>query len=397
MSNLIIDNNNILNYWDYYKNNLIKLYPEKTTNGSGLDAWWRCEKGHSWQQRITTMTHKKENYCTICKNYKNSIYAKHPEVVPFWDFDKNVLQGYDIKQMASASNKKVFWKCELGHSWTATVDKVANQKRRCNICASKKVLKGFNDLTTTAPYLLKWWDYDKNILKPDQLTKGSHKTIFWKCKNNHSFKKEVLLMNKNPACGICSGHIIVSGVNDITTLRPDFLDWWDYDKNTLNPKILSPWTHKRFWVKCPKGHSWETTGDKMSTGYRCARCVKPHKISKKEKLLAGFVESLGFDIISGDRSIIYPLELDIVVPEKNMAIEFNGDYWHSDEVIKTVKNVSAFDYHKNKFDLAKGAGFNLVFVWESDWNKDELFIKKVVKDFLFGGVVDTVLLKFDNK
>ena len=46
------------------------------------------------------------------------------------------------------------------------------------------------------------------------------------------------------------------------------------------------------------------------------------------------------------RKIINPFELDIFIPKLNLAIEYNGVYWHSEKLLNN-------DYHKNKYDLCK--------------------------------------------
>lgn len=55
---------------------------------------------------------------------------------------------------------------------------------------------------------------------------------------------------------------------------------------------------------------------------RCPACY-PIRKSGKEQLIADFVQSLGFFVIRNDRQLIKPYELDIVIPEKKIAIEFN--------------------------------------------------------------------------
>lgn len=70
-----------------------------------------------------------------------------------------------------------------------------------------------------------------------------------------------------------------------------------------------------------------------------------------------------------DRGVLGGRELDIVVPKERVAIEFNGDYWHSDEFLRKSKGVSSLRYHQSKQNDAEINGFTLGFVWESDWLK----------------------------
>ena len=63
---------------------------------------------------------------------------------------------------------------------------------------------------------------------------------------------------------------------------------------------------------------------------RCFKCYprKRVKTSKSEKELADFCKQYYPNLIENDRQLIKPYELDIVIPELKLAIEFNGDYWH---------------------------------------------------------------------
>lgn len=83
------------------------------------------------------------------------------------------------------------------------------------------------------------------------------------------------------------------------------------------------------------------------------------------------------DIILHDRKEIAPLELDILIPAKKVAIEFNGVYWHSFK----DKN-----YHLNKTKLCEEKGIRLLHIWEDLWiNKKEIY-KSIIKSAL--GIYD---------
>jgi hypothetical protein len=88
--------------------------------------------------------------------------------------------------------------------------------------------------------------------------------------------------------------------------------------------------------------------------------------SRAEKEILEYIQSLGFNVIENDKSIISPLELDIVIPEKKIAIEYCGLYWHSD----TNKDKN---YHLNKLIACNKAGYRLLTIFEDEWlNKQEL-------------------------
>lgn len=58
------------------------------------------------------------------------------------------------------------------------------------------------------------------------------------------------------------------------------------------------------------------------------------------------------------RDIISPLELDFFLPEKNLAIEFNGTYWHS------MEGGTAKGYHLKKSLMCRELGIRLIHIYE---------------------------------
>lgn len=90
------------------------------------------------------------------------------------------------------------------------------------------------------------------------------------------------------------------------------------------------------------------------------KIVKSHK-SEMEINLCNFLSSHGISVISGNRSIIPPFELDLLLPDLNIAIECNGLFWHSE------LNGKDRNYHKNKSELCKKAGIQLIHIFDYEY------------------------------
>jgi len=112
----------------------------------------------------------------------------------------------------------------------------------------------------------------------------------------------------------------------------------------------------------------------IQRGFQCPICFpKNHGISNGEKELFNFIESIELlEINENCRNIISPYELDIYIPSKNIAIEFDGLYWHSEEYKKN-KN-----YHLNKTKLCEKQNIRLIHIFEDEW----IFKKDIVKSRL---------------
>lgn len=78
------------------------------------------------------------------------------------------------------------------------------------------------------------------------------------------------------------------------------------------------------------------------------------------------------DIHQNDRSLITPLELDIVIPSQRLAIEVNGTYYHSELAGKHKR------YHLDKTNQCKNIELNLIHISDHDW----LYKKDIVKSRL---------------
>ena len=98
--------------------------------------------------------------------------------------------------------------------------------------------------------------------------------------------------------------------------------------------------------------------------------------SSSEKMLLDFVRSIyDGEIIENTKLVISPYELDIYLPEKNIAIEYNELYWHSEACVDN-------NYHKMKSDMCKEKGIHLIHVFEDDWMTKKNIVCSVIENFL---------------
>lgn len=110
---------------------------------------------------------------------------------------------------------------------------------------------------------------------------------------------------------------------------------------------------------------------------RCLNCYPIYKgISIKEKkLLTWLKNELGIqNILENSRQIISPFGLDIYISEKNLAIEFNGLYWHSE-----LGNEKIEKYHLNKTEKCNEKGIQLIHIFEDEWLNKQEIVKSIIK------------------
>jgi len=237
------------------------------------------------------------------------------------------------------------------------------------------------------PELLKEWDYTKNPFSPELPVPGSTVVVHWVCSEGHSYEKPINKRVSSYGCPYCSTHSkLLTGFNDLATKFPNLLQEWDYAKNDLDPsQVKSTETRaKRFWI-CADKHQWAATvQNRAARGSGCPECSK--KTAKGEIELLEFIRSLGYTAIYTDRTIIAPYEVDVWIPELNLAFEFNGVYWHSEEMIQSRYSMSALDYHNMKYELARKSKVRLAFVWQDDWVLNPEETKRAIESTLKSGI-----------
>lgn len=124
----------------------------------------------------------------------------------------------------------------------------------------------------------------------------------------------------------------------------------DYLKKYPNEQVVSDRTHQKLHDCAIKTN---------------AEMVLP-TISSDEKEMADLIQGLGFECCR-DRTVLNGQELDLYIKEHNIAFEYNGLVWHSEEYGKGEK------YHLDKLEKCKQKHIKLVQIFE-----DEYFTNKPV-------------------
>ena len=347
-NDLATTNPELLAEWDFKKNT---ISPYEITAGSEKKIWWICSKGHSYQ--AFAFNRKKGSGCPYCDGKKvlvgyNDLASTNPEIAKEWNYKKNGnLKPTDV---TAGSNKKVYWKCQYGHEWIASVKEI-NMGQNCPYCSNKRVLVGFNDLYTfcinnNKEEIIKEFDTDKNKFTMKEVTAGSDRDTWWKCPNGHSYKSSPSRrVMRGSGCGICSHNILVKGVNDLMTTHPEIAKEWDYEKNKEKPdEVMAGSNIKKYWFICPKGHSYKTTVLGRKRGTECPQCNIEKHTSFPERAIYYYMKKYINDVrYSYHDSILGRKEIDIYLPELKFGIEYDGRAWHKDDKRDIEKDNLCFE------------------------------------------------------
>ena len=193
------------------------------------------------------------------------------------------------------------------------------------------------------------------------------------CKEHGSFfqsPNKHMQGNGCPACGRerTAEHNFLTLDDFIRKAKNVHGDKYDYSKS------LYTGADNKLEIICEKHGKFEQTPHNHLKGTNCPSCGA--SISKPEIKLKDFIRSFyKGEIITNSKNIIPPMELDIFVPTLNLAIEFNGGYWHSERF--KDKN-----YHLNKYNLCKSKGIRLISIWEWEYLKDRDKIENFIKNLI---------------
>ena len=284
--------------WNYKLNK--GLRPESFSYGSHKKVYWTCPKcGNDYDMHIDHRTIG-NNGCPFCSGKRikagfNDLRTTNPELIPEWNFGKNECGP---EQYGKGSDKKVWWICKAGHEWPATISsRTTGKKAGCPVCAGRQVLKGYNDIATTSPELLKIWNYDRNKNGPDCYTKGSNQRMWWKCDIcSHEWRAQIISITRGRRCHECAKRNRPLGRNKTYIERngslaenyPELLEEWDYVKNELRPEQYTSGAGKKVWWKCGKcGHGWRASPyQRTAMQQGCPECgkIKSEVTRRKQRL-----------------------------------------------------------------------------------------------------------------
>jgi len=146
-------------------------------------------------------------------------------------------------------------------------------------------------------------------------------------------------------------------------------------------KLISSYvnSHSNITLECEKGHHFEILWNSFQQGNgTCPECYPLKKgISKPEKDIKEYIESLGFECSHKNRSIITPYEIDVLVDEKKLAIEYCGLWCHSSG--GNVPFTASPDQHLKKLNRCESKGYHLLTIFEDEWLNSKDVVLSIIK------------------
>lgn len=390
-----IENNKqyILDVWDYELNN---CQPNEILFSTATKYYFKCpNKLHESElKQISSYTSGCMNIkCNKCNSFEQwCINNNRQDILNRWDCELNACKPDEINY---GTEKKYYFKCpknihksELKNISSFTGGQEGSMN--CNKCSSiaQYLIDMYGEYA-----LSKYWDYEKNIINPWNISKFWDEKIWIKCqeKDYHdSYNSRCADFATGHRCPYCYGKQ-THPLDSLGALYPESLKVWS-DKNGKSPYEYSPRSMQEVYWKCPDNthKDYLRTIDRSNIlNFRCPEC----QYSKGEKAIEQYFMVMGFkkdedyipqkdyyDLLGVKDGL---LSYDFYLPDYNLLIEYQGeqhekpiDFKGKGKKYAKEKFKIQQEHDKRKREYANNHNINLLEIWYWDFNRIEEILEK---------------------
>jgi hypothetical protein len=330
-------------FWDYAKN---KLNPDQVSKVDDREFWFICEANHSFK-RLPKSINRYGSWCDTCINLKKSEEPRefsvsfkdaHPIQASHWDYNKNTCAPDEVGQW---DPQKFWFICKNQHSFNQKLSAISGLDRWCRFCGNQEVIYE-NSIAYTHPEIARQWHPTKNKKTASEVSIGSNTKYWWLCPEGPDHEWEIQPhVRKRAGCSICGGHTVIFS-SSLAGMCPELLSEIDFEKTDVDPAKIYYQTTRRLPWRCKHGHEWEAPvrrRTKYDSG--CRKCTS--QTSSPEIRVYTEFKALFPD--SESRHKIERKEIDVFIPSLNVAIEYDGSYFHKNKKKSDEQKAKIIENH----------------------------------------------------
>ena len=335
---------------------------------------------HIWKTTPDRLINKKRG-CPKCAGTIRKTNEKFVEDLKGVNPNIEPLEEYD------GANKEIKVKClKCNHIWKTTPDRLVRRKIGCPKCSN--IDRGNKMRKTKEQFIEELKVINPNIELVGEYV-NNHTKLKFECKtcgNIWEASPHKILETKYgcPKCATKKGAELCS-----KTLRKSNLKFLE-DLKEINKNIepLDKYTncYTRLRFKCKIcNHIWITTPNHIFQGTGCPKCANNGTSKGEQDLIDTLKETINSYIERGIRIKLYKeteenlknkyvleerkyfsnngkrYQLDIYFPNLKLGIEYDGNYWHSDDMKDK-------HYQVEKREFFKELGIKVIFIREDEWD-----------------------------
>jgi len=396
---------------------------EDLTNGSGVLVEVKCDgenckhpylKPMMWKDYLRTVKNGKY-YCVKCvklftankmiqtklENSKSfeqwCIENNRQDILHRWDYELNDCKPDKISYRSS--RKKYWFKCPKGihKSELKNVSDFAYGKCAI-ICKQCNSFAQWGTDNICDDFLDKYWDWDKNVVNPWNVTSHGNKKVWIKCQEKKYHDSYEVLCNdfraKNCRCPYCC-NCKIHPLDSLGALCPEVLEIWS-NKNKNSSYEYAPMSHKEIWWKCSDGvHEDYNRSIKESNNYnfRCPDCSRERSESFLQEKVRLHLNEFNYTILHERNCTIVAqnpkvnnnlgkMPYDNEIKELKLIIEVHGKqhYMITNYAVMTANNnnttpeyelhrIKLHDRYKRIFAKSQGYFYLEIPYWTDDKNE----------------------------
>lgn len=342
--------------------------PDFTWLGSNHKVSYLCPKHGRVEQYFNNL---KRTSCKSCSTEKNSEKRIQSSLVSS-NLTK-LLEERDLlllespQKILSSSSIKV--KClKDGYEWNTTYNRLVFHKKGCKRCAGLEV-SVFDEVKLELEKL----GYKVLSKEPEKFNNTTRIEVI--CPKGHKTYSSKSKLKNNYGCKYCAKRALSPEDFKNRLISLGFKTDDDYSG-----------VHEELSLTCEKGHTFNKSyfsvwWDKT----KCPKCAVSYS-SKGENELADWIKNLipENSIDRNNRKILSGSEIDILVSDKKVGIEYNGLYYHNEMafISRGYSPQEAIAYHQSKFVRALKEGIQLLTIWDYEWEEKPLAVKSRIKSLL---------------
>lgn len=345
------------------------------------------EHGHFFKDPTK---HKKGQGCPKCSKHfhmdtKYMIETSklaHTNPLDNLSYEKSEFVDYNTNVIVTCHNKDENGK-EHG-DFTISPDHLLNGQG-CPLCKGKKISESktssFEDTLNEIIKIYPNYDYSKS--RGTYKNRQSKMTVTCHEKNVYgeehgdfemipSNTLNPLLRNGCPKCGR-------ERCDEARRLDPDvFFDECRKKHNNFYDYSQTEYTYSDEYIYpiCPIHGKFKQIARNHKQGSGCPKCAKEKSTLERE--ITEFIREIipEHEVIENDRNLLNGKEVDILIPDLDIAIECDGLIWHSEKF-----NTDKF-YHLEKTKLADDNGIRLIHIFEDEWVNKQNIVKSRLMNIL---------------
>lgn len=303
----------------------------------------KCRE-HNIEFEYTPRKHLKEDHggCPSCHQRKRLAVQKQKWLNSFrkahgekYDYDFSIFNG---------TNTKIRAKCSK-HGW---FEQFANDHVQgsgcpeCGILSRRLSLSDFKKRLSKLPY--RWSFSGKDYVH-------GTKSVTFHCSEHGEFEGKPVEVANGKGCKSCK--VIVTVEDFISKAKEVHGEKWDYSSTNFEGSL------KQVHINCKTHGKFRQLPHSHLSGAGCPTCYLENRWqSAGEKRIYKLFS--GYTVKQNDRKVLKPKELDVYIPSLRLAVECNGEYWHSE------RNKKGVNYHLEKTLQCERQGIRLYQFWDSE-------------------------------